>query len=202
MIGYYQILDTIKAKLLEDNFCKTTSSGSIFNVALNKQDIYPISHIIVNSFAEEGEAFNYNISVLCMDLVNDDDSNEEDVIHTQSMVAIRLVESLRRGNLFRDLLIDERFAPIQKSSKKVVPLIDWKYLLGLLILFWLYHSCHSCLTSSGCSSLHLLPFLAIFSLLSSLYCFICSILSLYHLAWYSLFSLIFFYISCNEKIYS
>lgn len=103
MIGYYQILDTIKAKLLEDKFCKTTSSGSIFNVALNKQDIYPIAHIIVNSFAEEGEAFNYNISVLCMDLVNDDDSNEEDVIHTQSMVAIRLVESLRRGNLFRDL---------------------------------------------------------------------------------------------------
>ena len=37
-----------------------------------------------------------------MDLVNDDDSNEQDVIHTQSMVGIRLVELLKRGNLFDD----------------------------------------------------------------------------------------------------
>ena len=37
------------------------------------------------------------------------------------------------SNLFSDLLNDERFATIQKSSKNVVPLIDWKYLLGLII---------------------------------------------------------------------
>lgn len=37
-------------------------------------------------------------------------------------------------NLVSDLLNDERFATIQKSSKNVVPLIDWKYLLGLIIL--------------------------------------------------------------------
>ena len=37
-------------------------------------------------------------------------------------------------DLFQDLLKDERFATIQKSSKNVVPLIDFKYLLGLLIL--------------------------------------------------------------------
>jgi hypothetical protein len=38
------------------------------------------------------------------------------------------------ANLFDDLLNDERFAIIQKSSKNVVPLIDWKYLLALIIL--------------------------------------------------------------------
>ncbi|MFT6689411.1 MAG: hypothetical protein ACJAX7_002445, partial [Saprospiraceae bacterium] len=32
------------------------------------------------------------------------------------------------------LLIDERFQQIQKSEQKVVPLIDWKYLLGLIVL--------------------------------------------------------------------
>ena len=102
MIGYYQILETITAQLKTDLFCKTVTSGSIFNIALNKQDIYPISHIVVNSFREEGTAFAYNLSVISMDLVNDDDSNEQDVIHTQSMVGIRLVELLKRGNLFDD----------------------------------------------------------------------------------------------------
>ena len=102
MIGYYQIIETITTQLKADLFCKTVTSGSIFNIALNKQDIYPISHIVVNSFREEGSAFAYNLSVISMDLVNDDDSNEQDVIHTQSMVGIRLVELLKRGNLFDD----------------------------------------------------------------------------------------------------
>ncbi len=102
MIGYYQIIETITTQLKADLFCKTVTSGSIFNIALNKQDIYPISHIVVNSFREEGTAFAYNLSVISMDLVNDDDSNEQDVIHTQSMVGIRLVELLKRGNLFDD----------------------------------------------------------------------------------------------------
>jgi hypothetical protein len=37
------------------------------------------------------------------------------------------------NTLINDLLKDERFATIQKSSKNVVPLIDFKYLLALLI---------------------------------------------------------------------
>jgi hypothetical protein len=36
--------------------------------------------------------------------------------------------------LANDLINDSRFATIQKSTKKVVPLIDWKYLLGLIAL--------------------------------------------------------------------
>ena len=36
--------------------------------------------------------------------------------------------------MINDLLSDSRFATIQKSSKKIVPLIDWKYLLALIAL--------------------------------------------------------------------
>ncbi|MEY8849041.1 VWA domain-containing protein [Psychroserpens sp. XS_ASV72] len=38
------------------------------------------------------------------------------------------------ANLVSDLVSDSRFKTVQKSSKKIVPLIDWKYLLGLLVL--------------------------------------------------------------------
>lgn len=37
-------------------------------------------------------------------------------------------------NMFDDLLNDERYLPIQKSSKNIVPLIDWEYLLFLIAL--------------------------------------------------------------------
>lgn len=36
--------------------------------------------------------------------------------------------------LISDLLNDNRYATIQKSTKNIVPLIDWKYLLGLIAL--------------------------------------------------------------------
>ena len=39
------------------------------------------------------------------------------------------------GKLANDLLNDSRFVPIQKSHKNTVPLIDWKYLLALIVLF-------------------------------------------------------------------
>ncbi len=36
--------------------------------------------------------------------------------------------------IFNDLIEDERYKPIQKSTKNTVPLIDWKYLLFLIAL--------------------------------------------------------------------
>ncbi|WP_299381533.1 VWA domain-containing protein [uncultured Lacinutrix sp.] len=37
-------------------------------------------------------------------------------------------------SLIKELTNDERYKPIQKSSKNIVPLIDWKYLLALIAL--------------------------------------------------------------------
>ncbi|WP_407557505.1 VWA domain-containing protein [Winogradskyella sp. 4-2091] len=36
--------------------------------------------------------------------------------------------------LIEHLLADKRYATIQKSTKNIVPLIDWKYLLGIIVL--------------------------------------------------------------------
>ncbi|WP_299128678.1 VWA domain-containing protein [uncultured Winogradskyella sp.] len=36
--------------------------------------------------------------------------------------------------LIKDLLNDNRYATIQKTTKNIVPLIDWKYLLGIIVL--------------------------------------------------------------------
>lgn len=39
-----------------------------------------------------------------------------------------------KNSLLQQLLDDERFIPVQKSTENVVPLIDWKYLLIIIIL--------------------------------------------------------------------
>ncbi|MBC3846248.1 VWA domain-containing protein [Winogradskyella echinorum] len=42
--------------------------------------------------------------------------------------------STEYNSLIKSLISDNRYATIQKSTKNIVPLIDWKYLLGLIAL--------------------------------------------------------------------
>ncbi len=109
MKGFYQITTAIKDQLHKDLFVNTVSSGDIFEIDLNKQTIFPLSHIIVNNAQYNGNVWIFNISVLCMDVVDFSkteqldqfltNDNEQDVLHTQLMVINRLLEVLRRGSL-------------------------------------------------------------------------------------------------------
>lgn len=112
MKGFYQISKAIKDQLDADAFVNTVTIGDVFKVDLNKQTIFPLSHIMINSAAYNGNTFNYSISVLCMDIVDESkeattdiflgNDNEQDVLNTQQMVATRLLEMLRRGDLYDD----------------------------------------------------------------------------------------------------
>jgi len=112
MSTFYEITQVIKNKLQEDLFVNTVTIGDIFKVDLNKQTIFPLSHIIVNSVSYNGPVLKYNISILCMDIVDESkdkvtdiflgNDNEQDVLNTQLAVANRFLEVLRRGALAED----------------------------------------------------------------------------------------------------
>jgi hypothetical protein len=112
MSTFYEITQVIKNKLQEDLFVNTVTTGDIFKVDLNKQTIFPLSHIIINSVSYQGPVLNYNISILCMDIVDESKSkttdiflgndNEQDVLNTQLAVANRFLEVLNRGALAED----------------------------------------------------------------------------------------------------
>lgn len=109
MTGFYQITQALKNQLDADAFVNTVTMGDIFKVDLNKQTIFPLSHIIINAATYNGSTYNYNVSVLCMDIVDESkeattdlfvgNDNEQDVLHTQEMVGRRLLEMLYRGSL-------------------------------------------------------------------------------------------------------
>jgi hypothetical protein len=112
MSTFYEITTVIKTQLQLDSFVNTVTMGDIFNVDLNKQTIFPLSHIIVNSASYQGNIFVYNISILSMDIVDESkdlitdiflgNDNEQDVLNTQMSVANRFLEVLRRGTLQTD----------------------------------------------------------------------------------------------------
>ena len=113
MQGFYNITTKIKETLALDAFVNTVTYGDIFEIDLNKQDIFPLSHFIVNSATLNGSVWQFNMSLLCMDIVDESKSdvmdkflgndNEQDVLNTQMAVINRLLELLRRGDLHTEL---------------------------------------------------------------------------------------------------
>jgi len=111
MTGFYDLTDKIKDTLQAEPFVNTVTYGSLDDIDLDKQTIFPLSHIIVNNVAVGTKTLRFNISVLSMDIVDEskkeaDDfvgnDNEQDVLNTQLAIQSRLLALLQRGDLYTD----------------------------------------------------------------------------------------------------
>jgi hypothetical protein len=96
----YRIIKEIKDVLLEEPFVNTVTEGDIFEVDLNKQTMFPLSHIIINQATHQGNVLSFNITVLLMDIINQkDDSNKVDIWNTQLLLATRVLNRLNRADI-------------------------------------------------------------------------------------------------------
>ena len=113
MKGFYNVTDKLKDTLLAEPFVNTVTFGSLDDVDLNKQTIFPLSHIIVNNTTVGTKTLTFNISILSMDIVDiskdevEDifvgNDNEQDVLNTQLALQTRVINTLQRGDLYTDL---------------------------------------------------------------------------------------------------
>ncbi len=111
--GFYQLTSTIEQQLLTDVNTNTVSIGDISKVNLNKQDIFPLAHMIVNNVTVEENVLRFNISILACDIVDQSkeettdrftgNDNEQDILNTQLAVLNRLIQRLRMGSLHTDM---------------------------------------------------------------------------------------------------
>jgi hypothetical protein len=90
-----------------------------FTVNVNTENISKSGEFKILEYNVEQQFLNANVNKL-QTLANNSDGTSYFIDNT--------------SKLTYDLINDTRFATIQKSIKKVVPLIDWKYLLGLIAL--------------------------------------------------------------------
>jgi hypothetical protein len=116
MRQFYDITTKLKDTLEANSQVNVVTTGDIFDIDLNKQTIFPLSHIIVNQATFEGQIVRMNVSLVCMDLVDETKenpraqaepfygtSNEQDILNTQLAVINDVVTELRRGTLYSDL---------------------------------------------------------------------------------------------------
>jgi hypothetical protein len=115
MQGFYNLSNKIRETLQLDEFVNTVTYGDLMEVDLNKQTIFPLSHFMISGATMQSNVWNFSVSLLCMDIVNESknyadgipgefrgNNNEQDVFNTQLAVANRLLELLLRGDLYVD----------------------------------------------------------------------------------------------------
>jgi len=110
--GYYQLTETIKDNLLSDINTKTVTQGNLDDINLEKQDIFPLAHLMVNQVSQEDGVLRFSISILNMDIVDQSkeettdlfrgNNNLQDILNTQLSVSNKLIQVLRGGDLHQD----------------------------------------------------------------------------------------------------
>ena len=113
MKGFYNLTDKLKDALLAEPFVNTVTFGSLDDVDLNKQTIFPLSHIIVNNTTVGSKTLTFNVCILAMDIVDISkeattdifvgNDNEQDVLNTQLALLTRIINTLQRGDLYTEL---------------------------------------------------------------------------------------------------
>ena len=90
-----------------------------FTVRANRGEVTSSGHTKILDYNVEKQFLNANVSKL-QRVANNSNGTSYFIENTSSLID--------------DLTNDSRFATVQKSNKNVVPLIDFKYLLGLIVL--------------------------------------------------------------------
>jgi len=106
MTSYYDILNTLKAELEATQLVNTITQGDVSGIDVNKQNLYPLAHIVVNSSSFVSATINFNVTILAMDIIDVSKSettdqfrgndNEIDILNAMLTLLNRVFEKFRR----------------------------------------------------------------------------------------------------------
>lgn len=136
MIGYYEITKDIHDHLKSDNDVNTVKIGSLNEIDLDKQTIFPLSHILVGSAQFINGSVRFGITVSVMDMVDESKNNitdiaeaerwkgidnRQDVLNSMLAVIERLTKKLRHETLIDGAeLISHNAEPFEDRFKNLL----------------------------------------------------------------------------------
>lgn len=110
--GFYLVVEAVKNELINNQSIKTMTFGDLSDIDLQKQTMFPLAHMIVDSVTHAEKTMQFSFTILTMDQIDttkeyvDDlflgNNNTHDILNTQLAVSNRLVTRLRKGQLYED----------------------------------------------------------------------------------------------------
>jgi hypothetical protein len=66
----YKLIDTLKVELENNPFCNKVTIGTLTEVDLRKQTIFPLAHITLNNVTHSDNSLTFSITIVNVDIVN------------------------------------------------------------------------------------------------------------------------------------
>lgn len=104
--SYLTIVETLRDELLLNKNITSVTVGDLTDVDLDKQTIFPLAHIIVNEARFSDTVINYDINILLMDIIQEDETENEPSIYSGDNEMYVLNSMLNVGNHITDKLFN------------------------------------------------------------------------------------------------
>ena len=143
--SYIRILETLRDTLLANNNITTVTSGDITDIDLDKQTLFPLAHIVIGNANFQSTIITYQVSVLIMDIVHDDitenepniyqDDNSIYVLNNMLNIGNHLTDSLFTGDLYDgNLSVDKSTVSAEPFSDRFANLLaGWSFNFQLTV---------------------------------------------------------------------
>lgn len=112
MNNIFKLTDKIKEELEGNAIVNSVSFGDLFDLELEKQDLYPMAHVGMTTARMGQGVLEVDMSILFLDVVDEvkteqtdkfyGNDNEHYVINNMLSAATKTVQELMRGDLYAD----------------------------------------------------------------------------------------------------
>jgi hypothetical protein len=106
MTSYYDILKILKTEIELTELVNTITQGDIDGIDINKQNLYPLAHVVINSSTFQSATITFNVTILAMDILDVSkqettdqfrgNDNEIDILNAMLTLQNRVFEKFRR----------------------------------------------------------------------------------------------------------
>tara|TARA_R110001606_G_scaffold263352_1_gene412017 strand:+ start:848 stop:1459 length:612 start_codon:yes stop_codon:yes gene_type:complete len=97
--NYNNVIDALKCVALTHGMVNNVSSGTVDEVDLSANSVYPLVHIVPGNVTAGVQQITFDFNILAMDLVKVDDSNEQQVLSDTLQILIDIIAQYKHGLL-------------------------------------------------------------------------------------------------------
>tara|TARA_R100000152_G_C6782027_1_gene218039 strand:+ start:4044 stop:4550 length:507 start_codon:yes stop_codon:yes gene_type:complete len=104
---YNNVVNTLKCLGEQHLEIQTVTTGDIFDIDLNKNNLFPLYHIDVTGVEVSLQEKTFTCSIYIMDIVAEDQSNEQTVLSDTLQITTDIIGLLKHGEILNKFNADD-----------------------------------------------------------------------------------------------
>jgi len=128
----YRVIDSLKTELINNDFCNSVTVGELTELDLQKQTVFPLANITVNSVTHNTNSLTFDVTITNVDIVEISKDEPENLIYNndnliyiwsnQLFVINKLVSRIKASKIYEtwEILNDPQSEFINKEFENMM----------------------------------------------------------------------------------